>query len=453
MRLTDEGISFEEVLKHPRHQAAQAVMGELIGQLRACANVKDGYEFQQSLLSSVLTVEADRNAFSQAVKRMRGGRAPQAGAPEPQSGLDPSLLRTWELELGMCERVARQYRCVGDALAWCVFGFQRRYILALCRNQPPGVMAGKKGLEAERARVEQAWKEDGQFALMHDLTHCLRIGDLTVFSDDPPQIVEVKTNPQRHGSAQNRRIREARLALSGAGPLSGDDPGERLYDLDVPFKTYLHLLATGIERAIRDGIFAAKMPGARALLVTDLHGCQAQGWTEEEFIERLERQITAALRRAGLGPRQMSNIHSTSLDSVSRDPLRVPFAAYPLHPVACARLIGDVTTFMVETSGPALAEMLCEAGISARWVRTRTGDLMPREVIMEMVTKNSTLLRNGQIMETSRTLQMSRSELDKYLIELIEQGTWIEGIRFLQANRRTAGRPWPCYRDEHRVWM
>ena len=108
---------------------------------------------------------------------------------------------------------------------------------------------------------------------------------------------------------------------------------------------------------------------------------------------------------------------------------------------------------MVETSGPALAEMLCEAGISARWVRTRTGDLMPREVIMEMVTKNSTLLRNGQIMETSRTLQMSRSELDKYLIELIEQGTWIEGIRFLQANRLTAGRPWPCYRDEHRVWM
>jgi hypothetical protein len=88
--------------------------------------------------------------------------------------------------------------------------------------------------------------------------------------------------------------------------------------------------------------------------VSDLYGCQAQGWTEDQFNDQLERKFSGALRRAGLGLRQASNIHATSLDSVSRDPLRVPFAVYPLHPVACARLIGDIAVFTVETSGPAL---------------------------------------------------------------------------------------------------
>ncbi len=164
---------------------------------------------------------------------------------------------------------------------------------------------------------------------MHDLTNCLRIGDITVFGDGPPEQVEVKTNAKRHNSAQNRKIKAARSALGKTGPLPGDDRGEWLYDLDLPYRTHLDLLRTGTERAAREGIFAARVRGDRALLVTDLYGCQAQGWTEDQFTDRLERKFSGALRRAGLGPRQASNVHATSLDSVSRDPLRVPFAAYP----------------------------------------------------------------------------------------------------------------------------
>lgn len=127
----------------------------LIEQLRACENAKDGYEFQRELLAHRLAVEDDRNALSQAVKRMRGGKQPQAGAPQPQSGQDIRLLRTWQLEYGLCERVARQLQCAGDALAWRVFGFQRRHIVTLSRNDPPGVMAGKQGLIDEREAVKR----------------------------------------------------------------------------------------------------------------------------------------------------------------------------------------------------------------------------------------------------------------------------------------------------------
>lgn len=221
MRLFDDGISPEEVLLHPRHQGAQESLAELIVQLRACANVRDGYEFQQELLAHVLGVENDRNAFSQAVKRMRSGKPPQPGVPQPQSGLDPADPEAWQLEHDVCERVARQYRCVGDALAWRVFGFQRRHIIALCQNEPAGVMAGKAGLAAELARVEQAWQEDGQFAILHDLTNCLRIGDVTVFGNDGSFET---SDSERRSPAQRRRIKAAREALRNGGSAARQRP-------------------------------------------------------------------------------------------------------------------------------------------------------------------------------------------------------------------------------------
>jgi hypothetical protein len=48
---------------------------------------------------------------------------------------------------------------------------------------------------------------------------------------------------------------------------------------------------------------------------------------------------------------------------------------------------------------------------------------------------------------------MRRSELDRYLIELLEIATWVEGIRYLLADYRFEGKPWPHYRDEDRIWF
>lgn len=440
---------------HPRHKGAQESLVQMIGQLRACTNVRDGYDFQHVLLARVLQVESDRNEFSAAVKRMRSGKPPQSGTPEPQSGLDPALIETWQLEHDVCERVARQYRCVGDALAWRVFGFQRRYIIALCQNAPPGVMAGKAGLAAELARVEQAWKEDGLFAILHDLTNCLRIGDVTVFGNDGSfRTIEIKCDSQRRSPAQHRRIKAAEKAVRDEGPLPGKDRRARLYDLDIPFGAHLDLLRTGTERAARDGVFAAKVPGERALLVTDIYGCNAQGWNDAEFQRRLDGKFRAARRRAGLGTDREWNVSATSLDSVSRDPQRVPFAAYPLHPVACARLIGDLAVFTVETSGLAVARSLRAAGFDAEWVRApASGDLAPGEVVMEVHTTVSRPAFGGMRAELKRTMQMRRSALDRYLIELVEYGIWVEGLRCMLADFSMEGRPWPTYRDENQVWV
>ena len=132
----------------------------------------------------------------------------------------------------------------------------------------------------------------------------------------------------------------------------------------------------------------------------------------------------------------------------------MPFAAYPLHPAACARLIGDLAVFTVETSGPALADSLFDAGLDADWIRARgAGELTAGEVVMELHASASRPAFGNLRMELTRTLQMRRSALDRYLIEMVEQGTWIEGMRYMLADFDMEGRPWPTYCGEDQVWV
>jgi hypothetical protein len=48
---------------------------------------------------------------------------------------------------------------------------------------------------------------------------------------------------------------------------------------------------------------------------------------------------------------------------------------------------------------------------------------------------------------------MRRRELDHYLIELVEQKSWIEDVRFMLTDPGIPRRPWPSYWDEHWVWV
>ncbi len=241
------------------------------------------------------------------------------------------------------------------------------------------------------------------------------------------------------------------------GPLPGDNTSELLYDLDLPPRTHLDVLRDALERAATDGIYATPVPGSRALFVVDQYGCARHGMSGKQFNERLQHTAANALQRAGIAAgREDHNIHATSLDSTARDPLRAPWANYPLHPVACARLIGDYAVATVETSGPVLTRLLQAAGLDAHWVRPPGNtDLQQGEVIMEIHQQErlrSVALPGGLMMTPGWTLQMRRSELDRYLIELLQPGSWVAGIKDVLGARQ-AGRPWPHYRNEHEIWV
>jgi hypothetical protein len=61
--------------------------------------------------------------------------------------------------------------------------------------------------------------------------------------------------------------------------------------LDLPYRTHLDLLRAGTEQAAREGIFAVRV--RRPPAAGDRpYGCQAQGWSEDQFTNRLERKLS-----------------------------------------------------------------------------------------------------------------------------------------------------------------
>ena len=211
--------------------------------------------------------------------------------------------------------------------------------------------------------------------------------------------------------------------------------------VDTPLRTHLGLLEVALTRADQEGVFAAKVSGRRAVLATDLCGLERQGWSTAQFQQISHRRLAAALRRAHADGDRGRNVSIASSDHVARDPLRVPWACYPLEAATCTRLIGDLAWFAVEVSGPGLVEEMRCAGVDAQWVVPDDCDgLRPGQAVIRL--RGDACAWDAQ-----------RSELDRYLLELIDLPTWIAGLRQVQRTAPLPGHSWPFYRDEQHVWL
>lgn len=191
------------------------VVETLIEWLRGCETPKDLYEFQRCLFGEASQVDERRAHCARVAKRLRAGKALPEDAPDPPRRGQVEDPAAWEFERLVYERLYRQLRAVGDGLAWYALGYNRRAVLALSRNASPGPLvkrAGRggdptTGLAHELGAVQQLWTERGRFALLHDLTNCLRIGDITDFdADGKGWLYEIKANPRRVTKAQTTRM-------------------------------------------------------------------------------------------------------------------------------------------------------------------------------------------------------------------------------------------------------
>lgn len=92
-----------------------------------------------------------------------------------------------------------RWRCrrFGDAVAWVLLGLERRLILPLAMNDPVPVPSDDHGTRGTIAIAEGLANRRWGFPLLHDITDCLRIGDVTfisIGSDASPRTIEVKTH-------------------------------------------------------------------------------------------------------------------------------------------------------------------------------------------------------------------------------------------------------------------
>jgi len=352
-----------EVLQHPAQQAMVTTIAELIAWLRACETWEQCYDFQRYLFACLYKAQERHQECSRIVKRLKRGGTLPADAPEPPPTGDPLQLENWELELYVYERLIRQLRTVGDGLAWTCFGYDRRAIITLSRNDSPGLSYNKLGLNAELAAIEELWKSNGHFALHHDSTNCLRIGDLTEFTTDGRWVFrEVKTS-ERIKKKQVERAQAAVDALNNGGRLPSSDGDTRLVVLQEPYVTNLSPLNDLLQLAKRHACRGMQLPQGRALVSSSLPAMTAR-WKDdiEGGADALDAAKQQAFKRAGIA-NAMQHIVGYSGDKAARSPLMAPWSIYPFSPIDCGVLICDMLVFDTTVSADALVESLERAGL------------------------------------------------------------------------------------------
>jgi hypothetical protein len=425
---------------HPAQQEMVNTIAQLITWLRACETPEHCFEFQGYLLRYLYEAEERRGQCSRVLKRLWRRQSLPAGVPFPPSG-DPSMLETWELEAYVFERLARQLRTVGDGFAWTCFGYDRRIILALSRNESPGPMYGKDGLPYELGAIQELWKTKQHFTLHHDLTNCLRIADLTEFTADGKRLFrEIKAKPHTE-KKQLERAQAVVNAINSGGVLPSSTGDSRLVELEEPYVTNLKQLNDLLQLAKRDGCHGMKLPQGRAIVASSLPAMIGRFRHDMEggarFLDSTRQQ---AYKRASID-KAMHHIKGYSGDTASRSPIMAPWTIYPFTPIDCAGLACDLLFFDTTVSADALVESLKRAGL--------TGEVL----LVPADTKLEGDMPVVRAQWRDRTITWHAHGLNQLLYELAEPDALARGIRELIQIDDPPGEPVVIHKGEAASWF
>lgn len=441
-----EARVIDEVFDHPAQRQHFRSITEHISDLRSSSTTAQFVEFQRGLFRDAYRVDNRRAECVQNAKRIRAGKSALDDSTPPHRG-DPGDAAAWETEALIHERLFRQCRSVGDALAWRVFAYDRTVIAALASNSSPGPLVKRAGplfddvggLSHELRAIEEAWTERGRFALHHDLTNCLRIGDLTEVEAPGRYLLgEVKANGRRQISAQRARMRGAVSAIETGSPLPGS--GRIVRALDEPYEVDLRALMDLVDLARTHGAKAAKLSDGRALVVTCPAGLfRATGGRLADSASRFEATRRGALRRARID-QDAHHLRGLSTDLAARAPLLPPWAIYPLRPDECAGLICDSVIFEVVVSADVLVHLLEREGLTIETLlRPGHGELDPTRPVL-------------RVHDRDRQLNVFPNALSSLLFELLRPDTWARGIAELIRTNVTGNDVMHRYADDHIAW-
>ncbi|MFI2207543.1 hypothetical protein ACH47Z_44255 [Streptomyces sp. NPDC020192] len=158
-------------------------------------------------------------------------------------------------------------------LAWRVYTYDRRAIVALSRNALPGPFVGKEGLDYELGKVVEAKDKEGNFTLLHDLTSVLRVLDVTELRPDGSRMLqEVKSSTASSATTKaHRQLKQAerlRAAIDGSQPLPGKE-ATQLWRSTTQLRTHVRDISPLLGRAEKDG-YAATVISDRVIGVLNL---------------------------------------------------------------------------------------------------------------------------------------------------------------------------------------
>lgn len=111
---------------------------------------------------------------------------------------------------GIEEAIERRklLKLLGTTIAWILLEFDRPYIRNFARGHDSGFISGKKGLGLELLALKTAFEFENSAAILHDITNCLHIGDLSVIG--PKGILTLELKLKKKKKMDRREIRQKR---------------------------------------------------------------------------------------------------------------------------------------------------------------------------------------------------------------------------------------------------
>lgn len=363
----------DDVLPHPGHVKNVHEVAELIRDLQDSVQLDDLHLLQQKLFKAISEAERQQRESTEALKNLARVKEATVKAGRHRGSVYKDRLREQgqesdklRLEISVLKRVRRQLRAVGDGLLWKAVGFNRAYVYAVWDAPGRGntALSEPVGLAAELQVVERLWKAEGTLAVMHDLTNCGRVGDLTMVPSKETEnikIAEVKAGSSVN-SKQTKRMEDL-VRFTRGGPkvlehgytvrASGSlVPSANLLESDsYSVDVYRQAVCDADERGLGWGTIGDYMG---LLAIAPLHPRWDPTRTAEissdeqdnffrEAFEPAYRGLTATLMS-----RKGDKIFVWDSSETQEDMLLgAPFSLYPFPPETCAALTCDYIKVMV----------------------------------------------------------------------------------------------------------
>lgn len=437
----------QPILEHPYQSAAVNDVASLLGGLRSARNAADFVELQDDLIELLSRCDTRRATASRVIKRLANGKALPSNIDEPPSGRDPLDPTTWEIERYVEARTARQLRSVGDALAWTALEHNRTYIFTLGSNTAPGQWIdttrprpSAAGREAELAVAKKAFAERGRFGLLHDVTNCLRIGDLTEVDGDGFESFEVKAGGQKARTAQKLRMSQAAQSIAGEGTLPGS--ATAIAQLETSYQSNIKVLRDIADLADERGAQGARVADGVALVVLSLigHGPNLFKSDPRRLMDRYAAQRVSAHRRAGI----ISDEHQvrvTSNDLAGRHPMLPPWGIYPLTTRQCAGLICDLVMFETTIAIDAIGRAMQRHGLSVTaFLQPGHSNLDPAQPVLKVT-------------DGVRVQSIYSNALTPLMYELVTLDAFARSTVELLAREPLLPQVLPRFTDDHKPWV
>jgi hypothetical protein len=231
------------------HSGEQMILEDyLYISLKRRANAAPLFKLQLFILEDLITAE---RAIAGYKAHLSEREAPSA---QPSNETDQEEIHALRREIFVWEAQRRALRDIVDGIAWRLFDYDRAVLYMLAdANRNPHIELG--GLATELRVLGQVLNEHGGLAVLNDMTHFLKIGDVTVKMDDGSfDLIEVKAGHKKSGriTRQRQRMQEV-VTFLNAG--ERDEDGRRFIvrHLDTVPESLIAPVAKVIQAASRKG--------------------------------------------------------------------------------------------------------------------------------------------------------------------------------------------------------